>query len=270
MDYFNLSGQVAVITGGAGVLGSAIARRFSSAGSKIVILGHNEQNAENLAGEIAEAGGEAIGIPVDVLDLSLLRSARDRIMKRFGRVDILVNAAGGNKPGATVSPDLSFFDISPETLQDVISLNLMGTIYPTQVFGEIMADQKTGCVLNISSMTAFTPLTNVVAYSAAKAAVSNFTQWMSVHFAQRYGSGIRVNAIAPGFFLTSQNRYLLKDADGSFSERGQKIIERTPMARFGNPDDLVDAALFLCSEAARFITGVVLPVDGGFSAYAGV
>ena len=270
MDLFSLSGKVAVVTGGAGVLGSAIARGMAQAGAKVAILGHDENSAEAVAAELNAAGGEAEGFPVDVLDLDVLRSARYRVLERFGRVDILINSAGGNKPSATVSSEQSFFDISSEAFQDVINLNLLGTIYATQVFGEVMAEQSSGCVLNISSMTAFNPLTNVVAYSAAKAAVSNFTQWMSVHFAQKYGAGIRVNAIAPGFFSTKQNRYLLEDETGKRTKRGQKIIDRTPMGRFGVPEDLVGAALFLCSDAARFITGVVLPVDGGFSAYAGV
>jgi NAD(P)-dependent dehydrogenase (short-subunit alcohol dehydrogenase family) len=270
MGYFNLKDKVAVITGGAGVLCSSMAQGFAGAGVKIALLDLAENQAKAVADRINAKGGDVIGVGVNVLDLDSLHQAKQAVMDRFGRVDILINGAGGNKAAATTSPDLSFFDLPQDALQWVINLNLLGTIYPTQVFGRIMADQGSGVILNISSMAAFTPLTNTIAYSAAKAAISNFTQWMSVHFCQQYTPDIRVNAIAPGFLLTQQNQYLLEDEAGNRTERGQKIIENTPMGRYGNPEELIGAAIFLCSDAASFITGVVLPIDGGFSAFSGV
>ncbi|MDY6867146.1 MAG: SDR family oxidoreductase [Chloroflexota bacterium] len=270
MERFNLKGKVAVITGGAGVLCSCMAQGFADAGVKIALLDLAQNKAQVVADGITAQGGEAIAVGTNVLDLESLREASQTVMDRFGSVDILINGAGGNKVEATTSPNLSFFDLPPDALQWVINLNLLGTIYPTQIFGRLMADQGSGSILNISSMAAFTPLTNTVAYSAAKAAISNFTQWMSVHFCQEYATTIRVNAIAPGFLLTQQNRYLLEDEEGNRTERGQKIIDRTPMARYGKPEELIGAAIFLCSDAASFITGVVLPIDGGFNAYSGV
>lgn len=270
MDKFNLDGKVAVVTGGAGILCSAIASGLADAGAKIAVLDIAEEKAKAVADEINKNGGEAISVGVNVLDLNSLRQACDVVVGHFGRVDILVNGAGGNKAAATTSEDLSFFDLPADAMQWVFNLNLMGTIYPTQIFGKVLADQSSGCILNISSMAAFKPLTNTIAYSAAKAAVSNFTEWMSVHFCQKYSPSIRVNAIAPGFLLTQQNQYLLQDNDGNRTERGQKIIDRTPMQRYGNPQDLVGAVIYLCSDAASFVTGVVLPIDGGYNAYSGV
>ncbi len=270
MENFKLTDKVAVITGGAGVLCSTMAHGFADAGAKIAVLDLAEAQAQIVADEINAKGDEAIAVGVNVLDLESLQHACQVVMERFGRVDILINGAGGNKAAATTSPDLSFFDLPQEALQWVLNLNLLGTVYPTQVFGKVMAEQKTGCILNISSMAALTPLTNTIAYSAAKAAVSNFTQWMSVHFCQLYSPEIRVNALAPGFLLTQQNQYLLEDEDGNRTVRGQKIIDGTPMCRYGKPEELVGAAIYLCSDAASFVTGVVLPIDGGFSAYSGV
>ena len=270
MISFDISGKVAVITGGAGILCSTMAREFAKAGAKIALLDIAEPKAKEIADSIVREGGEAIGIGVDVLDIESIRAASKKVLDRFGRVDILINGAGGNKAAATTSPDLSFFDLPQDAIQWVLNLNLLGTIYPTQVFGRIMAEQDSGCIVNISSMAAFTPLTNTVAYSAAKAAVSNFTQWMSVHFNQVYSKNIRVNAIAPGFLLTEQNRYLLEDENGNPTERGKKIIARTPMGRYGLPDELVGGVIYLCSDAASFVTGTVLAIDGGFTAYSGV
>jgi NAD(P)-dependent dehydrogenase (short-subunit alcohol dehydrogenase family) len=247
-----------------------MAQGFAEAGAKIALLDLAEDQAKSVADRINAHGGEAMAVGANVLDLDSLQQAKQIVMDRFARVDILINGAGGNKAAATTSPDLSFFDLPPDALQWVINLNLLGTIYPTQVFGQIMAEQGFGSVVNISSMAAYTPLTNTIAYSAAKAAVSNFTRWMSVHFCQEYAPTIRVNAIAPGFLLTQQNQYLLEDEAGNRTKRGQKIIDSTPMGRYGKPEELIGAAIFLCSDAASFITGVVLPIDGGFNAYSGV
>jgi len=270
MVNFDLSERVAVITGGAGILCSSMAKGFADAGAKIAVLDLAEDSAKEVADEINAHGGEAIAVGANVLNSESLYHARQVVLERFKRVDILINGAGGNKAAATTSPDLSFFDLPQEAMEWVFNLNLLGTIYSTQVFGRVMADQGLGTIVNISSMAAYTPLTNTIAYSAAKAAVSNFTQWMSVHFCQEYSPTIRVNAIAPGFLLTQQNQYLLEDESGNRTDRGQKIIDGTPMGRYGKPEELIGAAIFLCSDAARFITGIVLPIDGGFNAYSGV
>jgi NAD(P)-dependent dehydrogenase (short-subunit alcohol dehydrogenase family) len=270
MTQFDLMEKVAVITGGAGILCTTMAEEMAKIGVKIAVLDIARDKAVSVAEGIISKGGEAIGVGVDVLKIESLTRARDVVMERFGRVDILINGAGGNKPAATTSPEHSFFDLPQDAMQWVVNLNLMGTIYPTQVFGKVMAEQKSGVVVNISSMAAYTPLTNTIAYSAAKAAITNFTQWMSVHFCMEYSPNIRVNAIAPGFLLTQQNQYLLEDESGKATKRGQKIIDHTPMGRYGKPEELVGAVIFLCSEAANFITGVVLPIDGGFNAYSGV
>jgi NAD(P)-dependent dehydrogenase (short-subunit alcohol dehydrogenase family) len=225
----------------------------------------------SVADAIARAGGEAELVEANVLDPASLRRAADEVMAAYGRVDILVNGAGGNKPEATTGPDRLFFDLPPDALRMVMDLNLMGSILPSQVFGRIMAAQGEGVILNVSSMNSYRPLTRIVGYSAAKAAINNFTQWLAVHLAQTCSPRIRVNAIAPGFFLTEQNRFLLtSEKDGSLTERGRQIVAHTPMARFGAPEDLLGAAIWLLSPASAFVTGVVVPVDGGFSAYSGV
>lgn len=270
MISFDLQGKIAVITGGAGVLCSTMATELAAHGVKVAVLDLAGDKAEAVAESIIAAGGEAMGVAVDVLNVESLNQARDKVLSRFGRVDILINGAGGNKAAATTSPDLSFFDLPQDAIQWVINLNLLGTIYPTQVFGRVMAEQNSGNIVNVSSMAAFTPLTNTVSYSAAKAAISNFTQWMSVHFAQEYDPSIRVNALAPGFLLTQQNQFLLEDENGNPTARGQKIIDGTPMRRYGKPEELVGAVIYLCSDAASFVTGVVLPIDGGYNAYSGV
>jgi NAD(P)-dependent dehydrogenase (short-subunit alcohol dehydrogenase family) len=268
---FDLSGKVAVVTGGAGVLCAALCRALAAAGAKVAVLDLNAGAAESLAVEIHTSGGESIGLACNVLDKASIESAVQTVLAKFGRVDILVNGAGGNKPAATTSPDQSFFDLPAEALRWVFDLNLMGTILPSQVFGKLMAEQKSGVILNISSMNAFRPLTRIAAYSAAKAGVSNFTQWLAVHMAQEYSPEIRVNAIAPGFFMTEQNRFLLTDkATGELTPRGKSIIGHTPMGRFGAPEDLVGTVVWLLSPASAFVTGVVVPVDGGFSAFSGI
>jgi NAD(P)-dependent dehydrogenase (short-subunit alcohol dehydrogenase family) len=265
---FSIQDQVAVVTGGTGVLCSAMCRALAGAGARVAVLGHRSEPAENLA---AELGKDAIGLACDVLDKQSLQAAAQQVLDTFGRVDILVNGAGGNQPGATTGQAQSFFDLPQDALERVFDLNLLGTLLPCQVFGKSMADQKSGVILNVSSMNALRPLTRIPAYSAAKAAVSNFTQWLAVHMAQEYSLLIRVNAIAPGFLLTEQNRYLLTDQDsGELSARGQAIIAHTHMRRFGTPDDLLGTMLWLVSPASAFVTGIVVPVDGGFSAFSGV
>jgi NAD(P)-dependent dehydrogenase (short-subunit alcohol dehydrogenase family) len=268
---FDLSGRSAVVTGGAGVLCASMCRALAQAGAKVAVLDLNAEAAERLAAEIRSTGADSIGVVCNVLERASMEESAAKVLERFSRVDILINGAGGNKPQATTSPEQPFFDLPAEALRWVFDLNLMGTILPSQVFGKIMAGQKQGVILNISSMNAFRPLTRIAAYSAAKAGVSNFTQWLAVHMAQEYSPEIRVNAIAPGFFLTEQNRFLLTDkTSGELTSRGKSIISHTPMERFGTPDDLLGAVLWLVSPASTFVTGIVVPVDGGFSAFSGV
>jgi NAD(P)-dependent dehydrogenase (short-subunit alcohol dehydrogenase family) len=267
---YDISGKTAVVTGGAGVLCAAMCRALAEAGAKVAMLDLNAEAAETLAAEIRAGGGDAIGVACNVLDKASIEAAAQAVLAKFGRVDVLINGAGGNKPQATSNPEQSFFDLPADALRWVFDLNLMGTILPSQVFGKLMAEQKNGVILNISSMNAFRPLTRIAAYSAAKAGVSNFTQWLAVHMAQEYSPEIRVNAIAPGFFVSEQNRRLLFNEDGSLTSRGQSIINHTPMGRFGAPDDLLGAVFWLLSPASAFVTGIVVPVDGGFSAYSGV
>ena len=267
---FDLSGKVAVITGGAGVLCTAMGTALAEAGVKIAVLDMNAEAAESLAIKLRSAEAEAIGIACNVLEKESLEAAAQGVMAKYGRIDILINGAGGNKPQATTNPTQNFFDLPAEALRWVFDLNLIGTILPSQVFGKIMAQQKEGVILNISSMNAFRPLTRIPAYSAAKAGVSNFTQWLAVHMAMEYSPQIRVNAIAPGFFVGEQNRRLLFNQDNSLTARGQSIINHTPMGRFGSPDDLLGAIFWLLSPASAFVTGIVVPVDGGFSAFSGV
>jgi NAD(P)-dependent dehydrogenase (short-subunit alcohol dehydrogenase family) len=266
---FDLSGKVVAITGGAGILGSELSRGLAKAGAKIAVLDRNP--ADELVAEIKEARGDAVSIPFDALDRESLLQAREEILAKYGTIDILVNGVGGNSPSATTSPKLSFFDLPEQDLDNVVRLNFMGTLLPSQVFGEILAEKKEGVILNISSMAAIRPLTNVVGYGGAKAAVSNFTQWLAVHLNKHYSANIRVNAMAPGFFLTKQNRFLLtEEKTGDLTARGRTILEHTPMGRFGEPSDLVGTAIWLVSDASRFVTGIVVPVDGGFAAFSGV
>ncbi len=268
---FNLSGKVAVVTGGGGVLCGAMSRALGRVGVKVAVLDLIPEAAQKVADDVVAAGGEAIAVKCDVLDKASVEAACKTVLERFGQVDILINGAGGNKKQATTGPDLSFFDLPSDAVQWVFNLNFIGTLLPSQVFGRVLAEQGEGVILNISSMNAFRPLTKIPAYSAAKAAVSNFTQWLAVHMSQNYSTKIRVNAIAPGFFLTAQNRFLLTDeATGELTPRGKTIIDHTPMGRFGDPEDLIGTVLWLLSPGAAFVHGVVVPVDGGFSAFSGV
>ncbi len=269
-ELFNLEGKVVVITGGAGILGSAIGTGMGKFGAKIAVT--DIRNADLVAEEMRKQGIEAKGYFMDVLNVESIKKTHDEIIRDFGKVDVLLNAAGGNMKEATTSPEMSFFDLPFDALQKVVNLNLFGgAILPSQVFGKTMAKNPDGgSIINISSMAAYRPLTRVIGYSAAKAAVSNFTQWLAVHFAQEYNKKLRVNAIAPGFFLTHQNRYLLLDENGNLTARGKAIIDHTPMGRFGDPEDLIGVCVWLASDASKFVTGAVIPVDGGFNAFSGV
>jgi NAD(P)-dependent dehydrogenase (short-subunit alcohol dehydrogenase family) len=268
---FDLSGKTAVITGGAGVLCAPVCRALAAAGANVAVLDINQNAAEALAAEIRLLEGAATGFACNVLDKASIEQAAKQVTTTYGQVDFLINGAGGNKPQATTKADLSFFDLPEEALRWVFDLNLLGTMLPSQEFGKRMAQQESGVIVNISSMNAFRPLTRIPAYSAAKAGVSNFTQWLAVHMAVEYSPMIRVNAIAPGFFLTDQNRFLLTDKDtGALSPRGTSILEHTPMRRFGEPDDLLGTIFWLLSPASAFVTGIIVPVDGGFSAFSGV
>lgn len=266
---FNLKGKVAILTGGAGVLAGQMAEGLIRAGVKIILLGRTTESLESKASELSKYG-EAIGLACDVLDREGLEKTRKLILNRFKKIDILINAAGGNMPGATIPPDKTLFDMDMDDFQKVSDLNLNGSVLPSLIFGEVMAKQRSGSILNITSMAADQVITRVVGYSASKAAITNFTKWMAVEMAQKFGEGIRVNALAPGFFIAKQNKSLLTNKDGSFTDRGQDIIRNTPMGRFGQADELIGATLYLCSDAAKFVTGAVLPVDGGFSIFSGV
>jgi len=268
---FDLTGKVAVITGGGGVLCSVLARALAQCGASVAVVDINLPAAEKVADEIHIQGDQAIAIEADVLDKKSLSAAAQRVTETFGHIDILINGAGGNKKEATTSDELSFFDLPADAIRWVFDLNFMGTLLPSQIFGRYMVKKGSGCIINISSMAAFRPLTRTVAYSPAKAAVSNFTQWLAVHISQNYSDRIRVNAIAPGFFLTEQNRFLLVDEHtGELTERGQAIIDHTPIGHFGDPEDLVGTVLWLLSDGASFVHGTVIPIDGGFSAFSGV
>jgi len=269
-EIFSIQGKVAVVSGVCGVLGGSIARSFIQAGAKIVAIGTNQQKLDKTLAELIELGGEVKGYVGNVLDINSLEAIAKDVVEKWGRIDILLNIAGGNIPGATLMPDQSFFDMKIEDWNKVTDLNMNGTVYPSYVFGRIMAEQKSGSIINISSMAAMQAMTRVPGYSAAKAAVGNFTQWLAMEMAMKYGDGIRVNAIAPGFFIGDQNRAVLINPDGSLTERSLKVIANTPMKRFGNINELNGAVQFLCSNAASFITGVVIPIDGGFSSYSGV
>jgi NAD(P)-dependent dehydrogenase (short-subunit alcohol dehydrogenase family) len=268
---FDVTGKCVAITGGAGVLCGEMAKALAAGGAKVAVLDYNSEAAAAVCKQIENTGGSAVPIQVNVLKLEEVQAAFDETVKRLGRVDVLVNGAGGNKKEASCVPPTTFFDLPAEAFRWVLDLNFMGTVLPSQVFGRHMAQRGEGNIIHISSMNALRPLTNIAAYSGAKAAVSNFTQWLAVYMATRHSPNIRVNAIAPGFFLTEQNRFLLTDAkSGQLTARGQTIIAHTPQGRFGAPEDLIGALLFLASDASKFVTGVVLPVDGGFSAFSGV
>jgi NAD(P)-dependent dehydrogenase (short-subunit alcohol dehydrogenase family) len=270
-NLYDFSDRTAVITGGTGVLGSEIACALVGCGADVVVLDRNPNIPEALKQPMDAGPGRYMVAYADVLQRELLETARQAVLASFGHIDILINAAGGNHPQASTSSDLAFFDLPKDALEFVFNLNLVGTILPCQVFGKDLAGRGAGVILNFSSMNSFTPLTRIPAYSAAKAGVSNFTQWLAVHMAQEYSPNIRVNAVAPGFFLTGQNRYLLmNEQTGELTARGHQIIAHTPMGRFGKPEDLFGTVLWLLSPASAFVTGTIIPVDGGFSAYRGV
>lgn len=267
---FDISGKTAVVTGGTGVLGGAMSLGLAQAGAQVVVLGRKKENGDALLKKVREAGKEAMFVQADVLDADQLQKAKEVILKAHKTIDILVNAAGGNMPGAVIMPEQNFFDLEIDHFQKVVDLNLLGTVLPTKIFCDVMARQKKGVIINIASMSSFRPITRVVGYSAAKAAVDNFTGWLAIEMAKKFGEGIRVNAIAPGFFITEQNRKLLTNEDGTYTARGQAAIDSTPFGRFGVPDELVGTLIWLCSDASKFITGVDIPVDGGFNVFCGV
>lgn len=263
-NLFDLNGKVVLITGGAGVLGSNMAKVLAEHGANVGIMGLTDAEAATAVNEIIKNGGKSFPVTANVLNKESLEQVRDFIIKEYGRLDILINAAGGNMPGATIGTDQAIYDMQLGDLQKVLDLNIIGTMLPSQVFSEIFAKQKSGVIINISSASAQRPLTRVVGYSASKAAIDNFTKWMAVEMGTKFGEGIRVNAIAPGFFIGAQNRALLLTPEGNLTPRGEKIIDMTPMKRFGVPEDLDGVLMFLCSDASKFVTGIVINVDGGF------
>jgi NAD(P)-dependent dehydrogenase (short-subunit alcohol dehydrogenase family) len=270
LSLFSLQGKTAVITGGTGVLGQSMVQAISEAGAHVAVLGRRKVAGDELVDKLRTAGGTARSVKADVLEADQLTAVREAVIKEFGQIDILVNAAGGNMPGAVVAPDSNIFSMKMDDFQKVVNLNLMGSVLPTQIFSDDMARRKKGVIINIASMAAMRTITRVAGYSAAKAAITNFTGWLAVEMAQKYGEGIRVNAISPGFFLTEQNRTLLTNPDGSYTVRGQKVISQTPYGRFGRPEELTGTLIWLCSDASAFVTGINVAVDGGFSAYSGV
>lgn len=269
MPAFDLTSRVAVVTGGYGVLGGAIASGLAGAGARVAILGRRRDAAEERAESLRRAGSDAMVLVADALNEEQLRAARAELLRTWGRVDILINAAGGNVARAR-NDTTSIFDVPMDAFDEALRLNLHGTVAPTMVFGEAMAVRKHGCVVNISSMAAIRALSGVLAYSIAKTGIDSFTRWMAVELARKHGDGLRVNAVAPGFFVSEQNRAVLIKPDGSYTDRANAIIKQTPMGRFGRPEELLGAVQWLCSDAASFVTGVVIPVDGGFSVFSGV
>lgn len=267
-NLFNIKDNVVVITGGTGVLGRAIAKYLALEGAKVIILGRKEEVGQKIASDISEAGGVCEFMKTDVMNQEVVQQNCDDIMRKYGRIDTLLNAAGGNMPGATIAPDKTFFDLDASQFQTVLNLNLTGTVIPTQVFLRPMVAKGKGSIINFSSMAAFRPMTRVCGYAAAKAGISNFTAYMATECAKKFGEGIRVNAIAPGFFITEQNRALLTNPDGTFTQRGQDVIRQTPFGRMGDPEELCGTIHYLMSEAAKFVTGTVAVVDGGFNAFA--
>ncbi len=267
---FGVQNKVVVLTGGTGILGGAMAAGLLKAGATVVLLGTNDEKTQRSVDALKPVGGEVIGFRCNVLDEPNIQAVHDEVIARYKRVDVLINAAGGNLPGATIGIDQTIFDLQMDQFSKVVDLNLYGTVRPTLIFGKTMAEQKSGSIINISSMAVSQAISRGVGYSAAKAAIDNFTRWMAVEFALKFGNGLRVNAIAPGFLLTDQNRALLTNPDGSLTQRGHTVIDKTPFGRFGEPEELVGTILWLASDASRFVTGTVIPIDGGFSAYSGV
>jgi len=270
INLFSLQNKTALITGATGVLGSAMAKGLFNAGAQVILLARKQEALQRLAHDISPHGKNILTVQADVLDEDALVKAKQQVHQAFGLLDILVNCAGGNQKGATILPSQTFFDLDTKAFNDVIELNLTGTMLPTKIFGTDITQKGKGSIINISSLAAFRPLTRVVGYASAKAAISNFTEWLAVELATKYGEGVRVNAIAPGFFLTEQNRELLTNADGSLTARGRSIISQTPFKRFGQPEELVGTLIWLCSDASKFVTGTVTLVDGGFNAFSGV
>lgn len=270
MNLFSLQDKVVVITGGTGVLGGSAANYLAQNGAKIALIGRNQEKLNSACKDIEANGGVAHGFVANILDKTSVSKVKDEVLAAFGQIDVLLNVAGGNMPGATIPDDKTVFDMSLEDFNTVTELNLTGTVVPSMVFGEVMAKQKKGSIINYSSMASDRAITRVVGYSASKAGMENFTQWMAVELAKKFGDGLRVNAIAPGFFIGNQNRRLLTNEDGSYTQRGNTIITNTPMGRFGDADELNGAIHYLATDASKFVTGIVLPIDGGFSAFSGV
>jgi NAD(P)-dependent dehydrogenase (short-subunit alcohol dehydrogenase family) len=269
-NLFSIEGKKIAFSGATGVLGKTMALHLASAGAELLILGRTPEKVNELVTEIKATGGKALGYFVDVTEEESLSKVSGVIETQHGYIDILINSAGGNMPGAVVRPDQNFLDLDTKSLRKVMDLNYLGTVLPIKALLPLMLKQGKGNILNISSMAATRPMTRVMGYASAKAAIDNLTKWLSVELCQKHGSDFRVNAIAPGFFLTEQNRTLLTEADGSLTQRGNQIITHTPMSRFGKPEDLLGALQWLCSDASAFVTGTIVPVDGGFSAYSGV
>ncbi len=267
---FEIKEKVAVVTGGAGVLGGSIAKSLVEAGVKVAILDIREENVRNRVEELQSAGGEVWGFVASVMEMTDIQHTRDALLEKWGKVDILINAAGGNLPSATLSEQQTVFDMKIDDFKKVTNLNMNGTVYPSLVFGEAMAKQKEGSIITVSSKATYSAISRVLGYSVAKSGINIFTQWMAMEMATKFSEKIRVNAIAPGFFIGDQNRNVLINPDGSYTERSKKVLARTPMGRFGDITELNGAVQFLCSDAASFITGVILPVDGGFSSFSGV
>ena len=264
-NLFNIKDYVVVITGGTGILGRCIAKYLALEGAKVIIGGRKENVGAEIVNDIQTAGGVCEFVKMDVMNVEQMQQACDYIVSKYGKVDTLLNSAGGNMPGATISPDQTFFDLAPEQFQTVLNLNLTGTVIPTQIFLKPMVKQGKGSIINFSSMSAFRPITRVCGYSAAKSGINSFTGWMAQEAARKFGEGIRVNAIAPGFFITEQNRSLLTNPDGSFTARGEAVIRQTPFSRMGEPEELCGTIHYLMSDAAKFVTGTVAVVDGGFN-----
>jgi NAD(P)-dependent dehydrogenase (short-subunit alcohol dehydrogenase family) len=267
---FNIKDKVIVVTGAGGVLGGSISKNLAQSGAKIVVLDIRKENLDNQIHEIKSAGGMAIGFECNVLNTNSLEEVSKKIIEKWDRIDVLINCAGGNVPGATLSPEQTIFDMKLEDWEKVVRLNQDGTILPCLIFGKVMAQQKKGCIINISSMATYAALTRVPGYSVAKTGVNIFTKWLAAEMAMKFGDEIRVNAVAPGFFIGDQNRAILINPDGSLTDRSKKVLAKTPMGRFGDISELNGLVHFLCSDSASFITGAIIPVDGGFSSFSGV
>lgn len=269
-ELFNLKGKIAVVTGGSGTLGGSISKYLASNGVKVAVVGRTQENVDTRLGKIKAIGGEGMGLVVNVLDIDQLKDARDTILDKWGRIDYLVNTAGGNLPGATLSEGQTVFDMNIRDYNKVTDLNLNGTVYPCIVFGEAMAQSKYGSIINISSMATYASISRVPGYSIAKSGIEIFTKWLAMEMALKFSEKIRVNAIAPGFFISTQNKKVLVNPDGSYTERSEKVLSKTPMGRFGEISELNGTVHYLCSEAASFVTGSIIPVDGGFSSFSGI